>query len=149
MMNKDRIRTEAEALDKALEEKDLDSIAEFFSEDCELELLGIVLKGKKGVRRWLSWMYQQVMQYSLTPVVILIDGSVFFEEFLVRATLPDGATAESKQSEVLIYNHEYKVKSLRLYFDRLDFADAVARDALSRFVVGTLKRRSTRGLIPG
>jgi hypothetical protein len=77
----------------------------------------------------------------------MIEGNVFFEEFLVKARLPDGTELESKQAEVLVYNEDYKVKSLRLYFDRLDFADAVAKDPLSRMIIRKFIKMSLKGLV--
>jgi hypothetical protein len=146
-MDTERIRTVAKELDDTLETRDNERILGFFADDCEIELLGITLKGKDGIGKWLDWKYRHVAGYELVPVVIMIEGNVFFEEFLVKARLPDGTALESKQAEVLVYNEDYKVKSLRLYFDRLDFADAVARDPVSRFIVGKLSKTSLKGLI--
>ena len=145
-METERIRAVAKDLDDALETKDNEKILGSFSDDCEIELLGVTLKGKNGVRKWLDWKYQHVSAYRLVPVVIMIEGNVFFEEFLVEAKLPDGTRLQSKQAEVLVYDEDYRVKSLRLYFDRLDFADAVARDPISRFIVRRLIRASLKGL---
>ena len=68
------------------------------------------LNGKEGIRKWLIWQYEHVADYKLEPVNIIIEGNVFFEEFVVRATLYKGKEVESKQTEVLIYNDDYKVK---------------------------------------
>ena len=146
-MEAERIRAVAKALDDTLETKDNEKIVEFFADDCEVELLGVTLRGKNGVRKWLEWKYEHVAGYELVPVVIMIEGSVFFEEFIVKARLPDGTGLESKQAEVLVYDEDYKVKSLRLYFDRLDFADAVAKDPISRFIVRKLVKTSLKGLV--
>ena len=45
-----------------------------------------------------------------------------------------------------VYDGDYKVKSLRLYFDRLDFADAVTKGPISRFIVRMLINMSIKGL---
>jgi hypothetical protein len=76
----------------------------------------------------------------------MVTNGVFFEEFKVTGTLPNGKIVESKQSEVLVYEN-YKIKSLRLYFDRLDFADLVVNDFLSKRIVKMLKSRSLKGLV--
>ena len=146
-MDAEKIRVVAKDLDDTLETKNNEKILEFFADDCEVELLGVTLKGKDGVRKWLDWKYQHVSNYELIPVIIMIEGDVFIEEFLVRAKLPDGTEVESKQAEVLVYDEDYKVKSLRLYFDRLDFADAVTKDPISKFIVRKLIKTSLRGLV--
>jgi len=146
-MDVEGIREVAKDLDDTLETKDNGKILEFFADDCEVELLGVTLKGKDGVRKWLDWKYQHVSNYELVPVVIMIEGDVFFEEFLVKAKLPNGIKLESKQAEVLVYDEDYKVKSLRLYFDRLDFADAITKDPISKYIVRRLIKISLKGLV--
>jgi ketosteroid isomerase-like protein len=145
-MELEKIKEVAKELDDALETKNIDQILPFFSDDCEIELLGITVKGEEGVRRWLKWQYEHVAEVKLLPVIIMIEGNVFFEEFVVNAKLHDGTEAESKQAEVLIYDENYRVKSLRLYFDRLDFANSVVRDPISKFIVKRLIKMSLKGL---
>ena len=146
-MDSERIRQVAKELDGTLETKDVESIVSFFADDCEIELLGTSVKGKEGARRWLRWQFGHVAEYQLVPVVIMIEENVFFEEFVVKAKLPNGTALESRQAEVLVFDEDYKVNSLRLYFDRLDFADAVAKDPVSRFAVRRLLRGSLKGLV--
>ncbi len=144
-MEVEKIRQVAKELDDTLETKNIDQILPFFADDCEVELLGVKLNGKEGIRKWLNGQYAHVADYKLEPVNI-IEGNVFFEEFAVRAMLYNGKEVESKQTEVLIYNDDYKVNCLRLYFDRLDFAGAVANDPVSKFLVRRLIKISLKGL---
>ena len=141
----DRIREVAKDLDDALETRNIEEILPFFADDCEIELLGTKLTGKESVRKWLDWQYKHVAEVRLVPVVIMVEGSVFFEEFIVNARLHNGTEAQSKQAEVLVYE-DYKVKSLRLYFDRLDFAGSIAKDFVSRAIVRRLIKMSLAGL---
>ena len=145
-MEIEKIRRSAKELDDALETKNIDHILPFFSDDCEIELLGVTVRGKVGVQRWLKWQYEHVGEVKLVPKVIMIEGNVFFEEFVVDAKLHDGTEAESKQAEVLIYDENYKVKSLRLYFDRLVFANSVVKNPISKFIVRRLIKMSLKGL---
>jgi ketosteroid isomerase-like protein len=141
----DSIREAAKDLDDALETRDIDTILPFFADDCEIELLGVRGRGREGVRKWLEWQYRHVAKLELVPVVIMIEGNVFFEEFVAKARLHDGSEVESKQAEVLVYENN-KVTSLRLYFDRLDFANAVAKGFVSKFIVRRLISMSVAGL---
>lgn len=145
-LSPDKIREVAKKLDDALERRDIEFVVACFSEDCEIELLGVRLRGRGGVRKWLTWMYQDVPAIEFEPVTIMVDNNVFFEEFIVHSTLQHGKTVQSKQAEVLLYDSNYKVKNLRLYFDRLDFADAVAHDFVSKGIVRKIINLSLKGL---
>ncbi len=126
----DKIKKIAMELDTALEKMNIEKIVTYFAEDCEIELLNVKLHGKDGARKWLQWFFSHISEIQFKPVIILVDGDVFFEEFIVKAKLLDGTFVESKQAEVLIYKN-YLIQSLRLYFDRLDFANAVTKDFVS------------------
>ncbi|MGY5859627.1 MAG: nuclear transport factor 2 family protein [Candidatus Thorarchaeota archaeon] len=141
-----RIKEVAMDFDNAIEARDIEQMVKAFAEDCEIELMGITLAGKEGARKWAEWLFDSVPNIVFKPIIIMVEGNVFFEEFLVSGTLPNGKVVESKQSEVLVYEN-YKIKSLRLYFDRLDFADLVAPGFFSKKIVNTLKSRSLKGLV--
>lgn len=139
------IREAALILDNALEDRDFQTIESCFSDGCRIEILGVELTGKAGVRKWLSWMFSNVSRLKLTPVTMIVDGNIYFEEFVLRGWTKDGTDVESRQSEVQIYEN-YKVKELRLYFDRLDFAKSTLRGSLSRFLVNRIIKISTKNL---
>ncbi len=146
IQDENKIKEVAMELDNAIESRDIDQIVSFFSDDCEIELMGIRLSGKDGARRWLEWLFDTLVEVRFKPVIIMVEGDVFFEEFILVGTLPNGKVVESKQSEVLVYEN-YKIKSLRVYFDRLDFADVVVEDFISRKIVRMLISRSLKGLV--
>lgn len=141
----EEIRRAAMALDKALESRDLQLVTEKFTGDCEIELLSIKLLGKEGVRKWVNWMYKHVAEIKFLPVTIMVEGNKFFEEFIVEAKFHDGEEARSNQTVVLEFE-KLKVKSLRMYFDRLDFSSAVAKDVISKTIVTELIKKSLEGL---
>jgi ketosteroid isomerase-like protein len=139
------IREAAMAFDKALERKDLQAIMAKFADDCEIELLGVKLLGKEGAKKWLDWIYEHVAKIEFVPVTIMVEGNTFFEEFIVEATFHDGEEARSKQAVVLVFE-DLKIKSLRMYFDRLDFSGAVAKDVISKTIVREIVKKSAEGL---
>ena len=141
----DTIRKVAEELDSAIEEKNREAILSSFSDDCEIELLGIRLMGKEGVVKWVTWMNSHLAEVKLTPVTIMVDGNTFFEEFVVRAKLHTGIQIDSKQAEVLVFENS-KIKNLRLYFDRIDFADSLVKGFVNRSIVKRLIKKSLQGL---
>jgi ketosteroid isomerase-like protein len=144
-ISSEEIRRVALALDEALESKDLRALIEKFADNCEIELLNVKLLGKEGVRKWFNWIYNHVDEIKFLPVTIMVDGNTFFEEYIVKAKFQDGEEARSKQAVVLVFDN-LKVKSLRMYFDRLDFSSSVARDVISKTIIRELVKKSLQDL---
>lgn len=81
----------------------------------------------------------------LTPISIQVIGDTYVEEFEARALLADGTEIEAEQCEVLIYE-DYMVKSLRPYFDRLQYAPMVATGFFDRVILNRLEKMTFEGL---
>lgn len=141
----DEIRRVAMVLDNAIENKDLNAVMSCFADDCEIELLRHSLYGKAGVKKWFNWLFKNVWQIKFQPVIIMAEGNTLFEEFIIRVRFENGPEVKSKQSEVLVFEND-KIKCLRLYFDRLDFADAVVKDPVSKAVMSRVMKKSLEGL---
>jgi len=141
----DGIKSAAMDFDNAIEKMNVDKLLEFFTDDCEVIVLNEVLKGKDGARKFFDWLFANVIKIKFVPVNIMVENDVFFEEFIVKAKLPDGTSVVSNQAEVLVFEN-YKIKSLRLYLDRLDFANAIATDFISKGIIKTIIKRSLKGL---
>ena len=75
----------------------------------------------------------------------MVDDNTFFEEFKVIAKFHDGEEAQSNQAVILEFEN-LKIKSLRLYFDRLDFSGSVAKDIISKTIISELLKKSLEGL---
>jgi ketosteroid isomerase-like protein len=105
----------------------------------------VKLLGKEGVTKWFNWMYTHIAKIKFLPITIMVEGNTFFEEFTVEAKLHAGEAARSNQAVVLEFEN-LKVKSLRMYFDRLDFSSAVAKDVISKTIVKELVKKSLEGL---
>lgn len=98
------------------------------ADDCQIELPGATLHGKQGVRKTLDWLYRELGSIRFEPVVILVEGDTFFEQFIIKARKAAGAGMQVKATEALVYR-DYKVAKLRPYFDRLAVARSRARIA--------------------
>jgi len=140
-----RLREVALALDSAIENKNIMAILSFFTNNCEIELLRQQLVGKEGVQKWIDWLYQNFRLIKFQPIIMLVEGNTLFEEYIVRARLHTGIEIKSKQSEVLVFEDD-KIKNLRVYFDRLDFAELVAKGPLNKTVVSQIIKKSLKGL---
>lgn len=141
----EELRKVAMALDNALENRDIDKILSSFADNCEIEILRQQLVGKEGVRKWINWLYKNFRQVKFQPVIIMVEGDTLFEEFIIRARLHSGIEVKSKQSEVLVYEN-YKIKSLRIYFDRLDFAEMLTKWPINKVAVSQIIKKSLDGL---
>ena len=145
-LNPEKIRELAKALDDAIEIRKTEEITSYFSESCEIELLGIKLGGKEGLRKAINWIFRYLKEIKLVPITIMIQGDTFFEEFTVKTSVK-GEETQVKQAEILIYDEEYKVKSLRLYFDRLELAATYISNPIENIMINWLKKTSLKGLI--
>ena len=145
MQSETSIRQAASELDGALEAGDIDRVVACFSEDCTVELLGIRLDGRDGVRRWLYWVFSHVERIEFTPRVISVDGDTFIEEFGVTGTLAGGRVLNSQWAEILTYRDDL-VTSLRLYFNPIDFAPALG--LTGRAIGPAAAKFARRGLEP-
>ena len=145
-LSSELIQKFAKALDDPIEKQNTEGIVSYFADDCEIELLGIKLTGREGLRKVIGWMYRYMKEIVLVPATIMIDGNAFFEEFIVKAKVKGGREIQVKQAEVLAYDEKYKVKSLRLYFDRLEIADAFSANVIDRIMIRKLIKESLKGL---
>ena len=133
------------SLDKAIEKRNIQTVLSKFSEDCEIELLGIKLSGKIGVRKWMEWQFKHIEKVEFVPVTKMVSENTFFEEFIAKTKLHNEEEILSKQTVVLQFKED-KIKSMRLYFNPIDFADSVVKDAISKTVVKEVIKKSTEGL---
>ena len=146
-LSADKIRKYAKALDDAIEKQDVEEVMSCFSDDCEIELPGVRLSGKEGLSKAISWMYGYLKEITLVPVTIMIDGNTFFEEFIVRAKTKEGKEIQVKQTEVLVYDGEDRVRNLRLYFDRLELAAASVSNPIEKIMISQVSKASLKGLL--
>jgi len=144
--DKDKIIKLAEDLDNDLEIKDINKLGSYFSENCEIEILGLKLRGKTHLKKWLNWFFNLFDTVKFEPIVIIVEKNIFFEEFIINVTFKQGKNLSVKIAEVLEYQN-YKIKSLRLYLDRLEFADILTTGFLSKKLVKLIIKRSLKGLV--
>jgi hypothetical protein len=140
-----KIKEVAMELDNALEKRNYELIKSYFAKDCKIEFLDVILRGRKGVEKWLDYIFEHVKAFELKPILIMVENDSFFEEFTVIATLPDGSKISSKWAEVLVYK-DYKVQSLRLYFDRLNFIKSIPSNLIVRKLLRYIDKKSLEGL---
>jgi ketosteroid isomerase-like protein len=72
-------------LDDAVEKHDIEKVLSYFSDDCEIEIFGITLRGKDRLKKALERLYKTLGKITFKPLVIMVDGDTFFEEFFVQS----------------------------------------------------------------
>lgn len=142
----EEIRRVAKLLDDAVESGDTKTALSCFADECVVELPGVTLEGKSGVKKALDWMFNELGRITFEPVKILVEGDTFFEEFVLQGKKNTGAEVCVKATEVLTYEG-YKVTHLRLYFDRLTVASALAQGVVEKWLIRKVERAALRGLV--
>ncbi len=145
MYTMNTIKELAEKFDQTIEQHDIPAVLDAFSEDCEIEILGVHLFGKKGAEKWINWLYSTAPNIKFEPVVIISEGNVFYEEFYVIITLQNGKLIKSHQAETLIFENE-KLKILRIFFNPLDFSELVRGGRIGKKMFDFLTKKSVSGL---
>jgi hypothetical protein len=109
-----------------------------------VEVFGTVLHGKEHLKKALNWLYKVIGKIKFVPVIVMVNGNVFFEEFILKGCKHE-KEFEVKAAEVLIYK-DYKVKTLRLYLDRLQVANFISEGILEKIILNMINKKSTKGL---
>ena len=128
------LRQVASDFGDAIENRDLPTLLDCFTEDCTLDIFNVHLKGKQGVKKWYKWMFGHMRAMRFEQTIGVVDGDTFFEEYVLIGEIHNGKKLQSRQARVMEFE-DGKVKSFRLYFDRLQFADSVVRDFASKIIV--------------
>lgn len=143
-MDDEEVTKLTDDFNEAIADKDPDRFLQFFDESCEIELMNLKLNGKEGAKKWFNWMFSYCERAEFDYVNTALKGQTFFVEYVLKADMKGGKSINSKQSVVILFEDKL-VKSLRLYFDRLDFASAVA-NLPSRIIIDQIMKKSTEGL---
>ncbi|TXT56932.1 MAG: hypothetical protein BAJATHORv1_20530 [Candidatus Thorarchaeota archaeon] len=134
-------------LGDAVESMEIERIASMFTEDCRIKILNVELEGREGVRAWLNWLFRNLVSISFESITAFVKDNIFYEEFLVIGTMRNDEVITSRQAEIIeVDKEEMKIKSLRLYFDSMDFIDSLATDPITRWSARRLRERSREGL---
>jgi ketosteroid isomerase-like protein len=132
-------------IDRAVQRRDVDAVLKHVADDCVVELVGVRLTGKAGVRRWINWLYRTASTLSFSCDTMSLNGSTVWKEYDVHAKLRNGNSVRAKQVALTEFRGD-KVQSIRVYFDRLAYAEGLADDFVSRRIVREMVDRSLEGL---
>ena len=142
----DEMLKTAKEFGDAVQEKNLERLQSCFTDDCEIELFGIKLRGKTGVKKWYTWTYSHMKKISFDNVRMIVDGDTLFEEYMLNGVIHTGTNMQSRQMRSLVFEGG-KVKTFRLYMDRLQFADSIANDFASKIIIRKFAQISVKELL--
>jgi ketosteroid isomerase-like protein len=140
----EEIRRVAQLLDDAVESQDIESILSCFSDTGEVDVFGLTFKGSKEIRHIITWMYQRFGKIKFQPIIITVEGNIFFEEFTMSARF-DGKEIEVSAAEVLVFEN-YKIIRLKLFLDRLEIAQVVSKGLVERLFTNWINREVMKGV---
>lgn len=141
----ERMQQVADTFRDAVQDRNVEALVSCFAEDCEVELLNLKLHGRDGVRKWYHWMCGHMKSTSFEHVCSAVNGSIYIEEYIMHGVIHNGKKMHNKQTRVLEFNGD-KIKSFRLYLDRLQFADSVVNDFAGKIVVRKFIEISVKGM---
>lgn len=116
--------------DNDLESRNLERLTSYFADDCQIELLGSTLRGKAGVEKWFHWLFDNIQNLRLVIINVIVKENILFEEFAISAETADGLKIQSRQAEVMEFDPCNRIKTLKLYFDRIDLACTLLQPSL-------------------
>ena len=131
----------------AMQNRDLAALLHLFREDCEIELFDLKLRGHDGVEKWFNWTFGHMKAMQFERLSSAVGGDIFYEEYLLSGVIHNGKKTQSRQARVLVFEGG-RVKSFRLYMDRLQFADSVVNDFAGRLIVKKFIEVSVKGMKP-
>jgi ketosteroid isomerase-like protein len=139
-----QIRQLARRLDNSIERHDMDAVLSFFTEDCEVTFFGAKVSGKERLQRALRFLFDKLVNIRFEPVTIMVEGETFFEEFRLHAEGPKTESVSIEAAEVLVYDGD-KVKSMRLYLDRLQLAGVIVEGMFERKLLHAIEKKTLEG----
>lgn len=149
MMSKhtnEEIQQAVQRFTDAMVRKDHDALAACFADDCEIEFLHVKLMGKKGARDWCTWLYGHLTELQVDRKISVVNENVLIGEYVLNGQLHNGSRIKSRQTEVLVFDDDYKIRNFRFYFDRLDFIESGINKHIARRIVQTFNQKTLMNL---
>lgn len=71
-------------MNDTVEKHDIEYVLSCFLDNCEVEVFGIYFGGKDRLRKTLNCLYEMIGENKFDSTVIIVNGDVFFEEFILN-----------------------------------------------------------------
>ena len=130
----------------ALTQKDAEKALSFVGEEADWVTPEGTFKGKKELKRYLTWMAQATTDLKITDagIGIMVQGNKAFFEHVLHGTR-DGM----KWEVLAICAYEFdgeKIQHIRTVYDRLSVAKQAAKGWCAKRVVASVVGRAEKGL---
>jgi len=130
----------------AMIKKNNEALVACFADDCEIEFLHVKLKGKKGAREWREWLYGHMSELQFDRITNVVNEKTIMEEYILSGRLHNGSRIKSRQTEVIVFDDNYKIKRFSFYFDRLDFIESGINKIMAKQIVNTFNQKTLKNL---
>jgi len=131
---------------EAVVKKDVEKALSLFAEDAVYVTPEGTFKGKKELKRYLTWSAQSVPDLTVRDagIEIVVKGNKGVYEHVLEGTI-EGMKYEALAICVYEFSDE-KIQRLRSVYDRLSIGKQVAKGWLAKRLVSSFVKRAEKGL---
>jgi len=131
---------------EAVVKKDVEKALSLFAEDAVYVTPEGTFKGKKELKRYLTWSAQSVPDLTVRDagIEIVVKGNKGVYEHILKGTI-EGMKYEALAICVYEFSDE-KIQRLRSVYDRLSIGKQVAKGWLAKRLVSSFVKRAEKGL---
>jgi len=145
-MAEEKIASIMRDVSKTLETGDVEKALSFFAEDGVWVTPNGTFKGKRELRRYLTYMAQSMRDVTVTETgnKIIAQGNKAFYEHVIAATI-EGKRVEALAMCAWEFTND-KVQEVRTVYDRLLMAKQAAKGWFAKTLVNSIVKQVEKGL---
>ena len=145
MVSEEEIREKLQNFHKAIANRNVSEIMQFFVEDGSLTSNEGTFKGKEKIRGYWKWMRNQFSEVNLEEKDLLIQGNKAAHEYVLKGKASNGKNIELPGIATVKFSNG-KMEELHIYHDRLTLAKQAVEGWLGKRTVKSLVGRMEKGL---
>ena len=144
-MSEEELKNVIREVHKAAAAQDMEKMRSFYSDDATIVNPEGTFKGKAEIRRYWTWLYQQLSEVLTIEKEIIIQGNKAVHEYMYESTSLKGIKGSVPGVSMLQFENN-KIKEVRSYLDRLMIAKQGATGLIGPRLVNTIVNRMEKGL---
>jgi uncharacterized protein (TIGR02246 family) len=146
-MSEKKIESIIRGFVEAVAKRDADKTLSFLAEDAVWVAPEGTFKGKKEIKRLLTWMAQSARdtKFRDTGIGIMVKGNKAVYEYVIEAVTSEGMKYETPGVCVYEFSGE-KIEQHRALYDRLSVAKQVGKGPFAKRVINYMIKRWEKGL---
>ena len=144
-MSEEELKNVIREVHKAIAAQDMEKMLSFYSDDATIVNPEGTFKGKAEIRRYWTWLYQQLSEVLTIEKEIIIQGNKAVHEYMYESTSLKGIKGSVPGVSMLQFENK-KIKEVRSYLDRLMIAKQGATGLIGPRLVNAIVNRMEKGL---